>query len=155
MKITKIIYLSFFSLIIAQFSSAQQTKLDSLLFEALKNKKVEKIFELVEKGANIHARDRLGNTPLLLSHYEYAMGATLVAVSSPEEDSEIAKFLVEKGADVNAKNKFGETALFDASPGALEMIYFAKGNKKVDSKRMLKKYFRHGLLNKILKKQGR
>lgn len=58
---------------------------------------------LIEKGANIHARDLAGNTPLHSATGGYGNVKTL----------EIAKLLIKHGADVNAKNRMGCTPLFD------------------------------------------
>jgi len=52
---------------------------------------------LINKGALINERDRLGYTPLLLS----LSGGS----------AEIAELLIEKGADVHAQTKYGKTAL--------------------------------------------
>jgi len=57
----------------------------------------ETVKTLLDRGADIHARDYEGMTPLLLAIYGgYA---------------EAVKLLIEKGADVNAVNRFGDTAV--------------------------------------------
>jgi ankyrin repeat protein len=71
---------------------------DSNLDEAIK---LEQIKDLLDRGASIHARDRDGNTPLIL------------AAASFEPD--IVRLLLERGADANAVNyKSGRTALVAA-----------------------------------------
>lgn len=49
---------------------------------------------LLDKGANVHAKDNCGHTSLHLA-----------------DNEEIAKFLLENGADIEAKNKYDETPL--------------------------------------------
>ncbi|NPB03405.1 MAG: hypothetical protein GXO39_03195 [Thermotogae bacterium] len=56
---------------------------------------------LVEKGADINAKDRLGRAPL----HEAALRGHLP----------VMKYLIEKGADVNAKYDLGHTPLHLAS----------------------------------------
>jgi len=59
-----------------------------------------KIIEyLVEKGADVNAKDKKGNTPL-----HYLVGREFC-------DLKIVKFLIKSGAKVNAKNKEGDTPL--------------------------------------------
>jgi ankyrin repeat protein len=52
---------------------------------------------LVEKGIDVNAADKNGNTPLMLAS---ALG-----------EVDMINLLIENGANVNAKNKDGETAL--------------------------------------------
>ncbi|CEO95491.1 hypothetical protein PBRA_004217 [Plasmodiophora brassicae] len=56
---------------------------------------------LVERGANIYARDCAGNTALHMATGLWANPGTLA----------IGKYLVEKGMNVNTRNRFGCTAL--------------------------------------------
>ena len=66
-------------------------------FEACQNGDMEKIKFLIEKGADIEAKNNYGNTPLILtSRYGHI---------------EVVKFLIEKGADIEAKDNYGETSL--------------------------------------------
>ena len=66
---------------------------------------------LIEKGANIHAKNETGSTPL---HW---------AAKSGRIDT--ANLLIEKGADINAKDKDGKTPL-DLSTGAWECMQLLK-----------------------------
>lgn len=75
------------------------------LFFAISMNRPE-IFEyLIEHGADIHAADNSGLTPLHIS-----------AFTRPYKDSSaLAKRLVELGADIEAKDKFGDTPLHVAA----------------------------------------
>lgn len=69
----------------------------SPLHVAIFNNQLKMAEFLLDKGANINARDRFGNTPL-----HYATNAS---------NQETAELLVERGADVNAANEVGITPL--------------------------------------------
>jgi len=62
---------------------------------------INQVRELLDKGADVNARDILGDTPLTFPAFD---GYT-----------EVVKALVDKGADVNARNRLGATALQFAS----------------------------------------
>jgi len=66
-----------------------------------KNVDASKIKYLIERGADVNAKEEYGNTPL---HW-----------ASIENHIELAKLLIERGADVNAKRNDGETPLHWAS----------------------------------------
>ena len=70
------------------------------LYEYAEKEYVEVAKYLVSKGADIHAKDDDGNTPLHLAVW-----------NDPELAIELIDFLVAKGADVNAKNNCDETPL--------------------------------------------
>ena len=65
---------------------------------------------LIELGADVHAKDEIGNTPL---HYAAGRGYTHPQSIGPEcmEVSSIVALLVFHGADINAKNNEGKTPL--------------------------------------------
>ena len=65
---------------------------------ALENENVEVLKFLVSHGADIHAKNGYGNTPLHAA-----------AVSNM--NVEVAKFLVDSGADMDAKDNYGNTPL--------------------------------------------
>ena len=67
---------------------------------ALQNN-TESLKNLIEKGADVNAKNKYEQTTL---HYAAREGHT-----------EIVEFLIEKGADVNAKNKYGLTPLHFAA----------------------------------------
>jgi len=60
----------------------------------------KKVKQLLEKGADVNARDEDGWTALIKASYNGYEG--------------IAELLIEYGADVNAQNKYGDTALIYA-----------------------------------------
>ena len=62
---------------------------------------MSKIQDLIEKGADVEAKDKWGSTPL---HF-----------ASGNNHIEIAKLLLDRGADVKAKDNGGQTPLHFAS----------------------------------------
>ena len=60
---------------------------------------------LLEKGANVEAKDFAGHTPLFFCTGMMANDLTL----------NIAKLLVKAGANVNAVNRMGSSPLFEAT----------------------------------------
>ena len=90
---------------------------------------VEIVELLIENGADVNAKDRIGSTPL--HHAETMQIAKLLIAKGGDvnakdkdgdtplhhaaSDKEITKVLIENGADVNAKNEEGLTALHEAS----------------------------------------
>ena len=65
---------------------------------------------LLDRGAQIDARDKLGNTALILAACECAQ-ATMPSTY------ETVQLLLDRGANVNARNHEGKTALIDAAGG--------------------------------------
>ncbi|MCX6774384.1 MAG: ankyrin repeat domain-containing protein [Candidatus Micrarchaeota archaeon] len=74
---------------------------DSDLLEAADHGYVGAARAMLMKGANINARDKDGNTPLI--------------VAVKEHNVAMCEFLIENGADAFAKNNDGEDALTIAS----------------------------------------
>jgi len=92
-----------------------------------------KIIELlIDKGANLNIKDKMGNTPLSLTikHNDYPNAGRLIlagadlniqdndgytaligAITAEKNQLEIAKLLIEKGADLNIQNNNGNTVL--------------------------------------------
>ena len=87
-----------FSIILA--TSVCSAAIIDELTNAVKTKDIQKINELVSKGADINASDSYGATPLI---YAVAHGQI-----------EIVKLLIDKGAKVNAEDSLGEKPLFEA-----------------------------------------
>ncbi len=71
--------------------------IDDSLFQAVKVGDVQMVKSLLEKGANVNARDENGNTPLHLA--------------AKEGNFEIVKLLVTHCADVLIKDRWGKTPL--------------------------------------------
>ena len=63
---------------------------------------------LLEQGADVHARDKSGNTPLNSMANNYFNGIA----ASEEDELLITKMLVDHGADADAANVFGHTSLY-------------------------------------------
>jgi ankyrin repeat protein len=86
----------------ALIASAQNPSPDAALRKAAQDGEITVVKELLEKGANVNARDDSGRTALLW-------------VAPARDNSEMVKLLVAKGAEVNAADNAGETALMIAS----------------------------------------
>jgi ankyrin repeat protein len=71
--------------------------LDGGLLKAVEAGKLDEVTSLLEKGANVDAKDDFDRTPLMMS----ALGG----------HTRIAKALIDAGADLNAAAKYGQTAL--------------------------------------------
>jgi len=84
-------------------------ELNQQLFEKIEKKSsLQEILNLIDKGANVNAKDIGGSTPLLC-----ATGQGL---------SDVCFKLMDKGADVNAKNKSGYTPLHSAAFAGLSDV---------------------------------
>lgn len=83
-------------------ASAQKSSPDAALRQAAQDGQMTVVKDLIDKGADVNARDEAGRTALLW-------------VAPARDNPEMAKFLITKGADVNAKDNAGETALMIAA----------------------------------------
>jgi len=92
-----------FSMVLANIAMAGELE-NSLLSEAMFGSNPAKIRELVEKGANVNARDYAGRTALIM-----------ISSVRSKTSNEIVRYLIEKGANVNAYDKNGYTALIQAA----------------------------------------
>ena len=96
---------------------------------------------LIDAGADIHAKDGRGATPLHIAasnghadmakalidagadiHAKDKVGATPLHHAALGDETETAKALINAGADVNAEDDFGQTPLDFASPEAARVI---------------------------------
>jgi hypothetical protein len=76
-------------------------KLGLQLANAVGSAKYSHALRLLERGADVNAKDNIGGTPL--------HGV------SPSKGEQVARLLLEKGADVNARDDYGRTPLHRAS----------------------------------------
>lgn len=90
---------------VALFSIALAGELENSLIMYASIGDLTSVRNLVEKGANINARDSVGMTALIS------------AVRMGDRNKEVALFLIEKGADVNVYDKYGLTPLMHAAQG--------------------------------------
>jgi ankyrin repeat protein len=80
---------------------ADKDGITPLHLAALRNS-IKFVKALIERGANINARDKVEQaTPFLIA----------VADKRCQHDMEVIKCLLENGADINARDKYGKTAL--------------------------------------------
>ena len=90
--------------------AGQDPQTDAALRKAAQDGDMQAVKDLLDKGANVNAKDDTGKTVL---HW----------VAPARDNPEMVKVLVAKGADVNAKDNEGETALMIAAsqsnPGIL------------------------------------
>jgi ankyrin repeat protein len=92
---------------VTNITSNNPKDLDSQLLKAVMFGKLKEAKQLIDKGADVNARDSFGQTALI-----WASGG----------QTEIAKILAEKGADVNARDNEGTTVLMKAAGrGSIEI----------------------------------
>jgi len=86
------------------------------LIYAVRFSGIEKVKELLARGAKVNETDRTENTPLM-----YAAGR--------EGNLELLRLLIDKGALINEKNRYGNTALMQCVDWAqdAEMVRFLLG----------------------------
>ena len=103
---------------------------------------LQKVVLLLEKGAELEARDTAGGTPLMI-----AAGGS----STPE----IVQLLIEKGAEVNARSTIGLTPLMfaagDSSTPGIVQLLLEKGADALAKDKEGKKAIDHAQENEKLK----
>jgi len=100
----------------AQTTGTRTAAFTQSLHQAVVDGNVEQVKRLISKGADVHAKNRMGWTPL---H---------TAVRNQKKT--IAEFLIDKGADINGKDSSGQTPLhFAVDTGQRDMaeLLIAKG----------------------------
>jgi ankyrin repeat protein len=85
-----------------QLLAAATTATGGSLFEAIRSGDLASLQTLLKNGADIKARDDLGNTPLM-------------AAAGLAADADVLELLIKAGAEVNATNQAGATALLRAA----------------------------------------
>ncbi|TDA41701.1 MAG: hypothetical protein DSO07_03190 [Thermoproteota archaeon] len=81
------------------------------LIIAVYQRDLEKVKELLDRGADVNAKDIFGDTPL--------------HIAARNGHLDIVKLLLERGADVNARNESGDTPLTAAAAnGHLDVVRF-------------------------------
>ncbi len=121
-------------LLLAQTPSSPQEKLNAELLEAATNGQTEKVLALIKTGADVNAKDKFGNTALIIAVLDGRTDIVKALIDSPKTDvnakdndgdtalieaathgrTDIVKALIGSKADVNAKNNDGDTALIVA-----------------------------------------
>lgn len=89
------------SLIFSSFASADVSDKNAQLIQAAKDGNLPATQTLLVDGADINAKNKDGETPLMWAEYK--------------NHTEIIKLLIRKGADINAINNDGDTALIIAA----------------------------------------
>jgi ankyrin repeat protein len=102
MKSVRYVYLILLIACSVLIVAAQDPHPDAALRKAAQDGNMQSVQDLLEKGANVNAKDETGKTVL---HW----------VAPARDNPEMVKVLIAKGADVNAKDNAGDTALMIAS----------------------------------------
>jgi ankyrin repeat protein len=87
-----------------KLSPETQERLNQQFLDSVREGKIDKVKDLIEKGADINAKDNNGMTALMLA-----------SKNNRKEIVELVELLIKNGADVNAKDIYGRTALMIAS----------------------------------------
>jgi ankyrin repeat protein len=85
------------SAILAALQAEDKAAMEKALIRAIRSNSTGDVTSLIERGANVNAKDEEGATPLMIAA---GMGRV-----------EMVKLLLSKGADVNARDNSGVTAL--------------------------------------------
>lgn len=134
-KVLLVVIISAFLVTFTQFAAAQASSgsLDQPLIDAACWKDVAEVQQLLERGANIEARNQDGMTPLMAAaewgkvenvkllltkraniEAKNNRGDTPLIRAAMNGWAEVVKVLLEKGANIEARNDYGQTALIVA-----------------------------------------
>jgi ankyrin repeat protein len=109
---TLIIITVFAGTIAAPSQSFDQSNVNSRLVQAVSQRDIHSVRQLLDAGADIESRDQNGETSLISA--------------ADSLDLELLELLLEKGADISARDNEHETALVHAArtenPGAVEVL---------------------------------
>ena len=95
--------------VIAEPTPQDQEKANAALIRAAWEGEAEVVKLLLDRGANIEARDKYGNTALLLS--------------AGHGQAEVVSLLLDRGANIETRDKYGKTALILAAwSGKTEVV---------------------------------
>ena len=109
----------------ANVNAASDEDTTALMHAAIFNQNPEVIETLIDKGANVNAKNKDGSTALTKAAFN--------------PNSEVIKTLIDEGADINAKNKDGYTALmfaasFNQNPEVIKILINAGTDVNAKSK---------------------
>ena len=118
-----VIWLSCFA--VSATAKPTQKTLDSALFSAIDNNDLKRAQSLLQRGANVNARDEDGYTALIIVSF----------VGDPQDEVmrvhpiEFLQLFLKRGANVNLAGADGETALMTAAQGSPQAVrlLLAKG----------------------------
>ena len=101
-KVLKAVILLVMALSLSLLAAGQAaSSVDAQLLEAARIGDTAAVQQLLQKGANIEAKDESGRTPLM--------------VADIYNSTNVMKLLLDKGANIEAKDKFDKTPLIDAA----------------------------------------
>jgi ankyrin repeat protein len=95
---------------------SQSEHINSILITSARNGRSDILQGLLDRGADVNAKDSGGNTALIWAAWYGCV--------------DIVRLLLDNGADVNVKNNFGDTALALAEKGVVELLEKNKGTSQ-------------------------
>jgi len=96
-----------------------------LKFMSMSGRRLSVLKFLIEKGADIHARNNKGETPLMFA----CQNKRLQGYLDQEERRRVLDYLFSLGADINAESNEGKNALYFASMTGMDQKYLRNRNK--------------------------
>jgi ankyrin repeat protein len=109
-KVLKAVILLVMALSLSLLAAGQAaSSVDAQLLEAARIGDTAAVQQLLQKGANIEAKDKYGRTPLM--------------VADIYDNTNVMKLLLDKGANIEAKDKYDKTPLIAAATyGKVEVV---------------------------------